>query len=211
MCSAYSDDIITNVWNWKRFSCGRLKQSLTLRALVYIPLPILELIIGPSQCPWFSLTLKLTWSSCFQQRGMWNHSRPVKQGQSLAVKASRHETNRPLGVQDGARRWRSLRSARCRASRSKEHVYYLNTNLPHNNPESIIRHRLQAELFILIGGMKGMLGAEATSLCLLKTVSDVWPHIANTDTLYFIAKCSNLVPNLQSEACRPAVMPSRTL
>lgn len=36
--------------------------------------------------------------------------------------------------------------------------------------------------------MKGMQWAEATSLCLRQML---WPHIANTDTLYFIAKCSN--------------------
>lgn len=49
MCCTYSDDIIPNVWNWKRLSRGHLKQSLTIKALVYIPLPILALIIGPSR------------------------------------------------------------------------------------------------------------------------------------------------------------------
>lgn len=156
MCCAYSDDIIPNVWNWKQLPRGHLKQSLTLKALVYIPLPILALIIGPSQCPCVGLTLRQTWSSCFQQRNVKSFSL-FKQGQSLAVKARRHETNTPAGVWDRGRRWRGPRSARCRASRSKAHLYHLNADF---HPQQPRKHHPPSEFSLswLVSMSKGQAG-----------------------------------------------------
>lgn len=75
-----------------------------------------------------------------------------KQGQSLAVKARRHETNTPAGVWDRARRWRGPRSARCRASRSKAHLYHLNTDFHPQQPRKHHPPSLAGRiLFILIG------------------------------------------------------------